>query len=414
MDGMTLTPDQQAAYEAFVGFVINPDEPVFVLSGYAGTGKTTLVKKLVEDLPQTLKTAKLLNADVLDWEIVFTATTNKACEALSDAIHRDVSTIQSYLRLTVQKDYRSQTSSLVKRRDCVPVFGKLIIIDEASYIDNHLFKLIRELTPGCKLMFIGDPAQLTPVRAKTANIFSGIFPTATLTQVVRQAEDNPIIELATAFRNTVNTGEFFSFRPDGKHITYAPKEEFENNLLDEFSRPTWKSKDSKVLAWTNKAVINYNHGIRHHLQGAPELEEGDYAVVNNYINIAGVSFRTDQLVQVTSISPDNQYGVDGWVVELNHHVSAFMPRHLADKKALIKKFTAENQAAKLAELDTCWVDLRAAYACTINKSQGSTYDRVFIDLDDVRRCNSGDQIARMLYVAVSRARHEVHFTGDLV
>jgi ATP-dependent exoDNAse (exonuclease V) alpha subunit len=61
-----------------------------------------------------------------------------------------------------------------------------------------------------------------------------------------------------------------------------------------------------------------------------------------------------------------------------------------------------------------WIDLRAAYAQTVNKSQGSTYDRVFIDLDDIRRCNSGDQIARMLYVAVSRAREQVFLTGDLV
>jgi ATP-dependent exoDNAse (exonuclease V) alpha subunit len=58
--------------------------------------------------------------------------------------------------------------------------------------------------------------------------------------------------------------------------------------------------------------------------------------------------------------------------------------------------------------------LRAAYAQTINKSQGSTYDRVFIDLDDLARCSSGDQLARMLYVGFSRARHQVFLTGDLV
>lgn len=61
-----------------------------------------------------------------------------------------------------------------------------------------------------------------------------------------------------------------------------------------------------------------------------------------------------------------------------------------------------------------WIDLRAAYACTINKAQGSTYDKVFIDLDDIKKCNSGNQIARMLYVGVSRARLIVYLCGDLI
>jgi ATP-dependent exoDNAse (exonuclease V) alpha subunit len=68
----------------------------------------------------------------------------------------------------------------------------------------------------------------------------------------------------------------------------------------------------------------------------------------------------------------------------------------------------------LHQIDQSWIDLRAAYAQTINKSQGSTYDKVFIDLDNVSRCHVGDQIARMMYVGVSRARSQVIFTGDLV
>ena len=65
-------------------------------------------------------------------------------------------------------------------------------------------------------------------------------------------------------------------------------------------------------------------------------------------------------------------------------------------------------------MDNNWIDLRAAYASTINKAQGSTYKTVFIDLDDIKRCNSGDQIARMMYVGVSRASQRVWLTGDLV
>ena len=91
-----------------------------------------------------------------------------------------------------------------------------------------------------------------------------------------------------------------------------------------------------------------------------------------------------------------------------------MPNHLADKNKRLKEAKANNEISVIAQIETEWIDLRAAYACTINKAQGSTFDRVFIDLDDIRRCNSGDQIARMLYVGVSRARHQVFLTGDLV
>lgn len=73
----------------------------------------------------------------------------------------------------------------------------------------------------------------------------------------------------------------------------------------------------------------------------------------------------------------------------------------------------ELQEYNLIAMADKWADLRAMYACTVNKSQGSTFDRVFIDLSDIAKCNNGNTIARMLYVAVTRARHEVILTGDI-
>jgi ATP-dependent exoDNAse (exonuclease V) alpha subunit len=90
----------------------------------------------------------------------------------------------------------------------------------------------------------------------------------------------------------------------------------------------------------------------------------------------------------------------------------FFPKSLEAKNARLKEAKAMEDFHIVARIDSSWIDLRAAYAQTINKSQGSTYDRVYIDLDDLRRCNSGDQIARMLYVGVSRARLQVFMTGD--
>jgi exodeoxyribonuclease V len=58
------------------------------------------------------------------------------------------------------------------------------------------------------------------------------------------------------------------------------------------------------------------------------------------------------------------------------------------------------------------VDLRAVFAQTVNKSQGSTYDKVFFDLDDLKKCHNGNTLARLLYVGTSRARHQCFFVGD--
>ena len=149
--------------------------------------------------------------------------------------------------------------------------------------------------------------------------------------------------------------------------------------------------------------------------GDPNFQVGDYAVCNKFVSSNKKSLKTDQLVCITGIGQDTeQHGVLGNWMTLDYQIELFFPKSLEAKKALIKQARAMEWFNVVEEAENRWVDLRAAYACTINKAQGSTYDRVFIDLDDIGRCNSGDQIARMLYVGVSRAREQVFLTGDLV
>ena len=292
----------------------------------------------------------------------------------------------------------------------------ILFIDEASYIDRELMQLIFRHAAGSKIVFIGDPAQLTAVRSSSAPVFQAGFSGAQLSQVVRQAEGNPIIDLATKFRNTVNSGEFFQFKPDGTSIRYVERKEFDQMVLDEFSRKDWEHKDSKFLAWTNKTVIAYNNAIHDKVSGSPHFKVGDYAVCNSFLTVGkGVSIKTDQLVNISGIEKsENRYGIQGRFFSLDRSYRVFVPDSLVEKKELIKKLRAAGDTRTLIEIEEQWADLRAAYACTINKSQGSTFNSVFIDLDDVARCNDGNQLARMLYVGVSRAREHVILTGDLV
>lgn len=416
MSELTLTTGQQNAYEAFASFILDPLEEVFVLEGYSGTGKTTLVETFLDRLPKLLSTAKLIASDDAQrWELVLTATTNKAAEAFSQITGEDVKTIHSALGLRVHKDYSTGKTSLVPRQNAEIISDVILIVDEASYVDAELLELIFERTYNCKVIFIGDPAQLLTVGCIKPPVFNAGFNTAKLTETVRQAEGSPIIDLATSFRHTVNTGDFFSFTPDGVHIQVLDRPAFEEAIIDEFDDPTWTHTRSKVLAWTNKTVISFNHAIRDYVKGAPNFHKGDYAICNRYVASKNCSLKTDQLVHITGIDGDEErFGVMGNVFVLDGKHTAFMPKTSDAQKARLKQAKHEKDFNTARMIEEQWIDLRAAYSCTINKSQGSTYDKVFIDLDDIKKCNSGNQIARMLYVGASRARHTVYLCGDLV
>ena len=410
---ITLTEDQQNALESFAFFLMDPIETVFVLRGYSGCGKSTLVRTLIDRMPAFNKTARLINPDHKEYEVALTATTNKAAENLGNITGQGAVTIHSFLGLRVQTDYRTNITTLIPRNSDQKA-GYLLFIDEASYVDKQLLSLIFKMTHNCKIVFIGDPAQLTPVKATSTPVFDANFTGAALTTVVRQAEGNPIVDLSTKFRNTVNTGEFFSFTPDGHHVQYLQRDSFNEAIKAEFTRPDWRYQDSKILAWTNKCVIGYNNFVRNHVKGNPDFQVDDYAICNSFVTVGRSSIKTDQLVHINGIEADSErYGVSGNMVCVDG-IWVFHPKSLQEWNAGIKQMRAKDNFGAVSEMESQWIDLRAAYACTINKAQGSTFDRVFVDLDDIRRCNSGDQIARMLYVGVSRARTQVFLTGDLV
>lgn len=411
---ITLTADQQAAMDSFLNFLCDPIETVFVLKGYSGCGKSTLVKILLEALPGFMKTARLINPQQREYQVELTATTNKAAENLARITGEEVRTIHSILGLRVETDFKTGVTNLIPRNQAI-LENHLLFVDEFSYIDKQLLSYIFSRTRNSKIVFVGDPAQLTLPKSNGVPVEDANFNGAALTEVVRQAKNNPIIELSTKFRETVNTGEFFSFTPDGHHVQYMTRDDFNEKIKQEFGRPDWKYSDSKILAWTNKCVISYNQYVRNHVLGDPHFQTGDYAVCNSFLSMNKQNIKTDQMVEITLIYPDEvMHGVLGNYMILDHSIKTFMPKSRADKNTRIKLAKASEDFWLVAEIENTWVDLRAAYAATVNKSQGSTFDEVFIDLDDISRCNSANQLARMLYVAVSRARNHVYLCGDII
>jgi hypothetical protein len=419
LTNITLSPGQDNALADFVQFLCDPNETVWVLEGYSGTGKTTLVSTLLDRLKSYISAARLIWLAYPDYVIQLTATTNKAADMFSQLTGEDVRTIHSFLELRLWSDPKTGKKQLVPKIADNYKYNFLLFVDEASYINSPLLRLIFSQTKNCKIVFIGDPAQLLSPGDVKAPVFMAGFRTAKLTETMRQLvngvpQANPITDLATMFRERVNDGPWPKFTPDGKYVKYMDRQDFDAEIIKEFTRPDWHYHDSKVLAYTNDCVIAYNNAIRNHVSGDPDIQVGDYVENNSFISNGKSSVKTDQLVLVTDIEADSHHhGVFGNWVTLDHSLRFFFPKSRKDKHKFIAAARA-NSEWNLVREGEGWIDLRAVFAQTINKAQGSTYKKVFIDLSNIKTCTSGDQIARMMYVGVSRATTEVILTGDLV
>src|SRR3954469_18553543 len=176
---MSWSPQQDAALKAVAEWLRRGDKPVFRLFGYAGTGKTTLARHIAEGV---------------DGDVAFGAYTGKAALVLRSKGCADASTIHSMI-------YRSRESDeggpqFVLNRQSAAAKADLIVIDECSMVDEELGRDL--LSFGRPVLVLGDPAQLPPV--KGGGFFTEAEPDIMLTEVHRQAQDNPIIRMSMAIR----------------------------------------------------------------------------------------------------------------------------------------------------------------------------------------------------------------------
>src|SRR3712207_5197163 len=179
-----FTPHQDAALKAVADWLAaKPGRKgvpqVFRLFGYAGTGKTTLARHIAEGV---------------DGDVVFAAYTGKAALVMRAKGCLDAATIHSAI-------YRSRESkdagpSFVLNRSSPVAKADLVIIDECSMVDEDLGRDL--LSFGRPVLVLGDPAQLPPV--KGGGFFTETEPDAMLTEVHRQAQDNPIVHLSMRIR----------------------------------------------------------------------------------------------------------------------------------------------------------------------------------------------------------------------
>lgn len=288
------TGEQEITIESFVNFLFSPKtDAIFLLKGYAGTGKTTLISALVKTLDQ------------LKQKCVLLAPTGRAAKVFSHYAGHPAYTI--HRKIYRQRTFSNELDNFVMNANLHQ--HTLFIVDEASMIANEglsggMFgtgRLLDDLIhyvyagQGCRLMLIGDTAQLPPIGeeespALSASMLEGYGLEVTehcLTQVVRQEQDSGILYNATSLRQYIAEEEYFSLPrikadgfPDIRIISGGELIDTINECYDKAGMD-----ETMIICRSNKRANLYNKGIRNTiLYREDELNTGDLLMVakNNY------------------------------------------------------------------------------------------------------------------------------------
>lgn len=445
-------PQQAAAMELLTAFATGAHGArIMTLEGYAGTGKTTLVGELVRRLAGAM-------------DIAIAAPTHKAVGVLREKIGEDddagidFGSVHSFLGLRMRE---RDDGTHECRPEGTPTLGQyqLVIIDEGSMVSRELFsRIMSPAYEATRILFVGDPAQLPPVddRRQASPVFTAVQHKAVLTEVVRQAAENPVIRISMAIRAAIERGERMT--PDALQQACPPPPA---DALFAYGGPTtafnWalhdiqSGKDTRILAWRNETVRRYNRDLHAALHGT----ETPFAIGETVIMNDGYDAREDTAgnpMQARKVGLFNSEQLTVVDIQRDEH-----PRHPdipAWRMALARTdggraiaWIADDERARQAEIaarfreaaslkaelasggfdpakdrrrrdliGTAWAlrndlaDARHAYAMTVHKAQGSTIDTAIVDLADLGR-NHSDEFNQLLYVATTRPRFHLAFVA---
>ena len=442
-----FTDDQSAAMERLLEFATKSSERIFTLSGFAGVGKTTVMTGFAKEL---------LDRGV---PTVLTAPTNKAVAVLSDmAKHSRLhgvkcKTIYSLLGLKLDNSSELRRVNYGGANPYEEFKKGIIIVDEASMVSRDLFDFLAaevlERYPEVRIVFVGDPLQLPPVGEKEAMPFSGEFPSFRLDKIVRQAEENPIIRLTATIRRAIQDGTVPALDNDaaGKDGVFVVNAKtFDHWLTQHFASKAYAqdNDECRAIAWRNVTVDDYNGQIRRSIYGPAQARQkyivgervtavSPVTVLTEDPNKTEVALTTDEEAVVVSVEekPHPLYPAAaayslGLKRDDGSHVDVFtstpesiswVAQTVRDKKAdaiidrrqwfYFYKFCEHFADIRVTGNRVSPWNIRPAHTLTAHKSQGSTFNRAFVDATDILANSNRVEALKCLYVAVSRARRAV-------
>lgn len=419
---------------------------VFVLNGYAGTGKTSLVGALIKAM------------DRLKRRVVVLAPTGRGAKVASGMSAHPASTIHRRL-------FRPDLSDPLGHR-YVPATNQskdtLFIVDEASLIADGgavqgslLAMLVKYVysAPGCKMLMMGDEAQLPPVGQEVANAMNptrlrelGLNPLPHVLDVsMRQNADSGIIHNATLMRHLL-------YHPDSEMRPYIDiagfndvrvisSRELPDELEDSFSRVG--QEETLIITRANWRANDFNMAIRRQVFGMESpVERGDRLVITKNDYFWGKQNGRDSLIANGDMAlvtwtgaTEKAYGryftqvelqfADGRIIQAPVMLRSLVAKGAGIPRAEMEQFynriaadaqgvLSERIAATLNNPFYNAIQAKYAYCVTCHKAQGGEWKHVYIDMGGIDPENLGPEFYRWLYTAITRATERVYFINPTI
>ena len=447
--GHVPTAGQDRVIDRLAEFVFGPDDRIFLIRGYAGTGKTTLVASLVRSL-EGYRIKTVLLAPTGRAAKVMASYSGASAFTIHKKIYRQRKVVEGFGEFSLDRNLHRNT---------------LFIVDEASMISNQSLdlsafgsgRLLDDLityvysSPGCRLVLIGDDAQLPPVgfdqsdalRSEYLERYGMKVESATLTEVVRQAGDSGILHNATRLRELLSRESLPKSLPqlDIKGFPDICQVTGES-LLEELERSyaSVGTGETMVVCRSNKLANRYNKGIRDRILSYEEdIRLGDLIMVvrNNYHWLKDspeIDFiaNGDILEVVRTHKGRDLYDLhfrdltlrftDYREMEFEARVmldALYSETPALDREQMRNFFAAvaldyQHMKGKKHKTDAIREDpyfnalqIKFSYAVTCHKAQGGQWKHVFIDQGYISEETADREYYRWLYTAITRATEKV-------
>ncbi|MEP3836836.1 MAG: ATP-binding domain-containing protein [Algibacter sp.] len=448
------TVKQNIVLQQLAEFIFSKNSnALYLLKGYAGTGKTTIVGAIVSNLWKAKKSAVLM------------APTGRAAKVISNYSKKEAFTIHKKIyfpkkeksggvKFVLQPNKHKNTIFIVDEASMIPdTPGDSKQVDSGSLLDD----LIKYVYGGhnCKLLLIGDTAQLPPVKLDISPAldertlalnYDKEVTRMELDEVVRQEQDSGILVNATVLRDTLSSTFFEAFKFDLKGfkdiIRLVDGYEIMDAINDAYSE--LGKEETAIIVRSNKRANLYNQQIRNRiLFNEHELTAGDYLMVvkNNYFWIKPTSeagfIANGDIIEVLEIfSIQELYGFRFAEVKIRMvdypKMTPFETVLMLDTidaetpslpyedsnrlyQEVMKDFEEETSKYKKfikvkGNKHFNALQVKFSYAITCHKSQGGQWDTVFVEQPYLPNGIDKDYL-RWLYTAVTRAKEKLYLIG---
>jgi len=447
------TENQFFALNLLCDFLLSQEkDSVFLMKGYAGTGKTSLIGALVKTLRELKQSTVLL------------APTGRSAKVFSSYADQKAYTIHK--KIYRQKTFSNESTGFSSIQNLHK--NTIFIVDEASMIADQettaaitfgsgrlLDDLIRYVYSGenCRLILMGDVAQLPPVMqtespALNVEILKGYGLTVaevSLTQVIRQSKESGILFNATNIRENLRTNKvevYPKLQVKGfEDLREISGEDLIDTLNSAYSRDG--IEETIVITRSNKRANIYNNGIRNRILFREEdLSSGDKLMVvkNNYfwknneekvdfiangeiINVQRVRRITElygfRFADVNVYFQDDEIDMDVKILlDTLQTDSPSLSQESNDKlfNAVLEDYgdiSSKSEKMKKLKSDPYYnvLQVKYAYAITCHKAQGGQWMNVFLDIGYMTEDMLGEDFYRWLYTAFTRATHRLYLVN---